>query len=109
MSQCPLATVSHSCLEKNIIQSNSLKGVSDLICYHTLGTLPFKKKEPGEDNARPHHNELPVPDLRQDYGKYKVVFGGNPFCPLSNYFTAYFTDFWHKSLGPQLAPNGFQN
>lgn len=47
-----------------------------------LGDFAISKKEPREDNARPQLNELTVTDLRHDYGKYKVVFGGSPFKPL---------------------------
>lgn len=42
MSQNPLASLCSTCLEENILQYNSLKGVSDLIGYVTLGILPFK-------------------------------------------------------------------
>lgn len=37
------------------------------MCYLTLGPLP------GEDNARPQINELPVTGLKHDYGELQVV------------------------------------
>lgn len=104
VSQNPSASLGSSFPEKNVMQSNTLKGVRELLCYLTLG-LCHRKEKPGEDNGGPQLNEFSVTGLKHGYGKYEVVFEGAP----SNHITAYFTLFWQKSLGPQLATSSFQN
>lgn len=58
------------------------------MCYLTLRPLPSDRRidEPGEDNARPQLNELPVKGLKHDYGKNQVVLEEASPAPLQTTF-----------------------